>query len=99
MYGSTAGGVALNLGISYKEAEALISLYFSKFPKIAEYISNMHNEAIWNHMGVNHFGQRKMQYGTLNCFRDTAVWNAALRNQQNVNWRLYAVMHIENHVN
>lgn len=84
LYGSTAGGVALNLGISYKEAEALIALYFSKFPKIQEYITNVHNEAVWNHMGVGPFGQRKMQYGTLPCFEGTAVWNAALRNQQNV---------------
>jgi len=84
LYGSTAGGVALNLGISYAEAEALINLYFSKFPRIKEYIENVHNEAIWNHMGVGPFGQRKMQYGTLPCFKGTAVWNAALRNQQNV---------------
>ncbi len=51
----------------------------------------MHNEAIWNKMGVNPFGQRKMQYGTLPCFRDTQVWNAALRNAQN-NRELYATL-------
>ncbi len=83
--------MARNLGISYKEAEALIAMYFSKFPRIEEYIKNMHNEAIWNKMGVNPFGQRKMQYGTLPCFRDTQVWNAALRNAQN-NRELYATL-------
>ena len=84
LYGSTAAGVAANLGITFAEAEALINLYFSKFPKIKEYIADMHNEAIWNHMGVNSFGQRKMQYGTLPPFKGTSVWNGGLRNQQNV---------------
>jgi hypothetical protein len=44
----------------------------------------MHNEAKWNHYGVGPFGQRKMQYGTYPCFEGTAVYNAALRNMQNV---------------
>ena len=84
LYGSTARGVALSLNITIKEAEALIALYFDKFPLIKTYIDDMHNEARWNHFGVGPFGQRKMQYGTLGCFANTAVYNAALRNQQNV---------------
>lgn len=84
LYGSTAGGIAMQLGISKDEAQALMNLYFSKFPKILDYITDMHNEAKWNHFVVSPFGQRKMQYGTLPCFQGTAVYNGALRNAQNV---------------
>src|SRR5207244_12801105 len=54
------------------------------FPRILEYIKDMHNEALWNHFVVSPFGQRKMQYGTIPCFKKTAVYNGALRNAQNV---------------
>lgn len=84
MYGSTAGGIARQLGIPVKEAEGLMELYFSKFPLIEEYIRDMHNEAQWNHYGTSSFGQRKMAYGTMPCFQGTAVFAAALRNMQNV---------------
>lgn len=84
LYGSTAGGIAMQLKITYGEAQTLMDLYFSKFPKILEYIEDMHNEAKWNHFVVGPFGQRKMQYGTLPCFEGTAVYNGALRNAQNV---------------
>jgi DNA polymerase I len=84
LYGSTAGGIAMQLNITKGEAEGLMDLYFSKFPKILEYITDMHNEAKWNHFVVGPFGQRKMQYGTLPAFTGTAVYNGALRNAQNV---------------
>lgn len=84
LYGSSAGGIAMQLGISKNEAQALMDLYFSKFPKILDYIIDMHNEAKWNHFVVGPFGQRKMEYGTLPAFSGTAVHNAALRNAQNV---------------
>ena len=84
MYGSSAGGIAMQLNIPKNEAQALMDLYFSKFPKIKDYITDMHNEAKWNHFVVGPFGQRKMQYGTLPCFEGTAVYNGALRNAQNV---------------
>lgn len=85
LYGSTANGIARQLGISVKEAEALMDLYFSKFPGIREYIDDRHNEAKWNHYVVDpEFGQRKMLYGTYSCFEDTAIFNASLRNASNV---------------
>jgi DNA polymerase-1 len=84
LYGSTAGGIARQLKITVAEAQALMDLYFSKFPKIKDYIRDMHNEAIWNHFVVGPFGQRKMEYGTLPCFKGSAVYNGALRNAQNV---------------
>lgn len=84
LYGSSAGGISMQLGITKGEAQALMDLYFSKFPKILDYITDMHNEAKWNHFVVGPFGQRKMQYGTLPCFTGTAVYNGALRNAQNV---------------
>lgn len=74
----------MQLKISVKEAQTLMDLYFTKFPKILDYINDMHNEAKWNHFVVGPFGQRKMQYGTLPCFEGTAVYNGALRNAQNV---------------
>ena len=84
LYGSTANGVALNLGISLAQAEELIRLYFDNFPKIKDYIERTHLMSKWNHYLVSPFGQRKMQYGTLPVFERTAVYNAALRNSQNV---------------
>ena len=84
MYGSTASGIATQLGISVGEATALMQLYFNRFPLIERYILDMHAEARWNNYGVSPFGQRKMQYGTYPCFEGTAVYNAGLRNMQNV---------------
>lgn len=84
LYGSSAGGIAGQLGITYAEAQSLMDLYFSKFPKIRDYITDMHNEAVWNHFVVGPFGQRKMEYGTLPCFKGSPVYNGALRNAQNV---------------
>lgn len=84
MYGSTAAGVAAGLGITTPEAQALIDLYFTMFPKVKDYIENTHNMALANHMVITPFGRRKMEFGTLPCFKWTAAWNAALRNGQNV---------------
>lgn len=84
LYGSSAGGIAMQLGLTRQEGQALMDLYFSKFPKILDYIKDMHNEAKWNHFVVGPFGQRKMQYGTLPAFDNTAVYAGALRNAQNV---------------
>lgn len=84
LYGSTANGIALNLGITVHEAQALIDLYFNAYPLIRKYIEDTHNMAIANHMVVTPFGRRKMEFGTLPPFKYTAAWNAALRNGQNV---------------
>lgn len=83
IYGSTAGGIAGNLGITVTEAQRLIDLYFSLFPRIKDYVERCHAEALYNHFSVGPFGQRKMQYGTLPVFNGTAVMNAGKRSSQN----------------
>ena len=40
--------------------------------------------AILNNMVIGPFGQRKMEYGAMSIFKNTAVYNGALRNAQNV---------------
>jgi DNA polymerase-1 len=83
MYGSTAAGVAYGLGIETQEAQELIDLYFRLFPKLKDYIDFTHSMAVSNKAIITPFGRRKMQYGLLECFAKTAVWNAAKRNAQN----------------
>ena len=70
--------------MSLEEAEALIGLYFKTYPLIQQYISDSHSMALLNHFVVNPFGLRKQQFGTLPCYKGTAVYNAAKRNSQNV---------------
>jgi DNA polymerase I len=84
LYGSTAYAIALKLGKTLKEVEDLIALYFQTFPRILTFINDCHAMAKLNHMVFTPFGQRKMEYGTYDCFKYTAVYNAALRNSQNV---------------
>lgn len=83
VYGSGAGGIAAGLGIEIEAAQALIDLYFNKFPKVKDFIQDAHNSAIWNNMIVTPFGQRRKEYGAKDCFKRTAAYNAALRNSQN----------------
>ena len=61
----------------------MIDLYFRLFPKLKDYIEFTHKMAVDNKAIITPFGRRKMQYGLLNCFAKTAVWNAAKRNAQN----------------
>lgn len=84
LYGSSVGGIAMGLGISVPEAEKLIALYFGVFPRIKAFVDDCHKMAIHNQFIFTPFGQRKMTYGVLPCFRKTAAYNASLRNSQNV---------------
>lgn len=84
LYGSSVGGIALGLGVSNDEAQKIIDAYFEVYPRIKIFVSDSHLMAKANHYVYSPFGQRKMEYGTLPCFRGTAVYNAALRNAQNV---------------
>ncbi len=74
----------MNLGITTQEAQALIDMYFKQFPLIEKYVLDAHNMAIHNQFVHTPFGQRKMEFGTLPMYKKTAVYNAALRNAQNV---------------
>ena len=84
LYGSTPGGVALQLGLSPERAEELINMYFTEFPLIRSFIEDAHVMAEKNHYVVTPFGQRKHEFGTLPEFQYTAAFNACKRNAQNV---------------
>lgn len=84
LYGSSVGGIAMGLGVTNEEAQTIIDAYFEVYPRIKIFVSDSHLMAKANHYVYSPFGQRKMEYGTLPCFRGTAVYNAALRNSQNV---------------
>lgn len=84
IYGSSAGGIAMQLNVSKEEAQRLMDLFFTAYPKMLEFIENAHNMAIWNQRVITPFGQRRQEYGTHKCFKSTAAYNAALRNSANV---------------
>lgn len=48
------------------------------------YINDCHKRAIANQYVYSPFGQRKQEHGARNVFKGSAVYNAALRNAQNV---------------
>jgi DNA polymerase-1 len=83
LYGSSAGGIAMNLNISKEEAERLISLYFNAFPGLKIYIDSTHDAALWNKYVITPLGHRRQFYGTHEVFKHTAAHNAALRGSQN----------------
>lgn len=84
LYGSTVNGIAMNLGKSLEETQKIVDTYFRLFPKVKDFIEDCHKMALANQFVFSPFGQRKMEYGAQDVFRGTAVYNAALRNSQNV---------------
>lgn len=84
LYGSTARGIAFNLGLTEEEGTKLINMYFSLFPLIKKYIEDTHAMAKDNFFVTTPFGRRKMEFGAMEIFKGTAAYNAALRNGQNV---------------
>lgn len=84
LYGSSVKGIAYNLNITEAEATRLIAMYFKEFPLIEVYVNDAHAMAKYNHYVMNTFGQAKREYGAMDIFRKTAVYNAAFRNAQNV---------------
>jgi DNA polymerase-1 len=84
LYGSTARGVAFNMGITEEQAQALIDMYFKTYPLIEAYVKDAHAMALMNHFVVSPFMQRKWEFGARKEFRYTAVYNACKRNAQNV---------------
>lgn len=84
LYGSSAGGIAMQLGLAKSESERLIGLYFKAFPGVKNFIESAHKMAAMNHYVITPLGQRKREFGTYKCFKPTAAYNAALRNAQNV---------------
>lgn len=84
LYGSSVNGVAANIGCSPEEAQKIIDSYFKTYPGIKTFVEKCHKEAAENKWVHTVFKQRKMQYGLLDMFKGTAVYNAGLRNAQNV---------------
>lgn len=84
LYGSSVRGIAHTLGITEPEATRLIAMYFKQFPLIEVYVNDSHKMALYNHYVMNNFGQCKREFGAMPIFKKTAVYNAALRNAQNV---------------
>lgn len=74
----------MSLGIERYEAQQLIDMYFKQYPLIQQYVEDSHLMAIHNEYIVTDFGQRKHEYGVKKIFKNSAVYNAALRNAQNV---------------
>ncbi len=84
LYGSSVGGIAAGLGIDNEEAQKLIDAYFELYPRIKIFVDDCHKMAKDNQFVFSPFGQRKMEFGTYPCYQRTAVYNAAMRNAQNV---------------
>lgn len=84
LYGSSVGGIAMQLFLETSEAQRLVDLYFTSFPGVRAYIESTHLMAQWNNFILTPFGQRKRAYGAYPCFKATAAYNASLRNAQNV---------------
>ncbi len=74
----------MQLNVSKEEAVRLMNLYFNAYPGVKRFIEESHNMAIWNHQVITPFGQRRKEYGTYDCFKPTAAYNAAMRNSANV---------------
>lgn len=84
LYGSSVGGIAMQLNVTKEEAQRLMDLYFNAYPGVKNFIEESHNMALWNQRVITPFGQRRQEYGTFKCFKPTAAFNAALRNSANV---------------
>jgi DNA polymerase-1 len=84
LYGSSVGGIAMQLNVSKEDAQYYMDLYFNAYPGMKDFIEDAHRMAIWNQRVITPFGQRRQEYGTYPCFKGTAAYNAALRNSANV---------------
>ena len=84
LYGSSAAGIAMQLMVTKEEAERLMALYFDAYPKMKTFIESSHKEALWNQAVRTVFGQTRREYGSYECFKNTAAFNGALRNSSNV---------------
>jgi len=84
LYGSSVAGIAMQLNIDKEDAQKYMDMYFDAYPGMKTFIDDAHNMAKWNQRVITPFGQRRQEYGTHPCFKQTAAYNAALRNSANV---------------
>lgn len=84
LYGSSIAGIAKQLNMEASKAQDIVDLYFRIFPGIRKYVEDTHAFARDNQYVITPLGQRKREYGTYPCFRNSAAFNASLRNAQNV---------------
>lgn len=83
LYGSSVGGVAMNIGCSNEDAQKIIDAYFNVYPDIKKFIDDAHDKAKLNYWVFSEFKQRKMEFGLMPMYERSAVYNASLRNAQN----------------
>jgi DNA polymerase I len=83
-YGSSEGGIAMQLNVTKDQAKYFMDLYFNAYPGFKRFMDDVKKEAELNKYVITPFGQRKREYGCHQPFRKTAVYNAALRNAGNV---------------
>jgi len=84
IYGSSVGGIAMQLNMTKEEAQNLMDIYFKAYPGVKRFIEESHQLAMLNKIIVTPFGQRKQQYGANQAFKSTAAYNASLRNSSNI---------------
>ena len=84
LYGSSVPGIAVNIGKTVEETQVIVDTYFNMFPAVKTFIEDCHAMARANQYVITPFAQRKMEYGAQEIFRGSAVYNASLRNSQNV---------------
>lgn len=83
LYGSSVGGIAMQLNLSVEDAQRLMTLYFDTFPGVKTYIEQTHAAALHNRFVTTPFGHRRQFYGADPIFKGTAAYNASLRGSQN----------------
>jgi DNA polymerase-1 len=59
LYGMSAGGLATRLAIPHADAARFIEQYFSKYPKVQEYQTNLLNDCRTNGYGTTILGRRR----------------------------------------
>lgn len=85
MYGMSAFGLAKQLGVSRKEAQGYMNSYFEQYPKVAEFMNNIKEEAKENAYVDTLFGRRlyfpeiKNRNGRIRAGAERAAINAPMQ--------------------
>lgn len=74
----------MQLNVSKEQAQEYMDMFFTAYPGMDKFINDAHLMAEWNQRVITPFGQRRQEYGTYECFKPTAAYNAAMRNSTNV---------------
>lgn len=74
----------MNIKKTVEETTIIVDTYFNMFPSVKTFIEDCHAMARANQFIITPFAQRKMEFGAQEVFKGSAVYNACLRNSQNV---------------